>query len=32
VGGSWLTPKDLVASGNWAEITRLAREASALKP
>lgn len=32
VGGSWLTPKDLVASGNWAEITRLAREAAALKP
>lgn len=32
VGGSWLTPKDLVASGNWAEIKRLAREAAALKP
>ncbi len=32
IGGSWLTPKDLVAAGNWAEITRLAREASALKP
>ena len=32
VGGSWLTPKELVSSGNWAEITRLAREASALKP
>jgi 2-dehydro-3-deoxyphosphogluconate aldolase/(4S)-4-hydroxy-2-oxoglutarate aldolase len=32
VGGSWLTPKNLVASGNWAEITRLAREAAALKP
>jgi 2-dehydro-3-deoxyphosphogluconate aldolase/(4S)-4-hydroxy-2-oxoglutarate aldolase len=32
VGGSWLTPKNLVASGNWTEITRLAREAAALKP
>lgn len=32
VGGSWLTPKELVSSGGWAEITRLAREASALKP
>jgi 2-dehydro-3-deoxyphosphogluconate aldolase/(4S)-4-hydroxy-2-oxoglutarate aldolase len=32
VGGSWLTPKDLLAQGNWAEITRLAREAAALKP
>lgn len=32
IGGSWLTPKELVQAGNWAEITRLAREASALKP
>jgi len=32
VGGSWLTPKDLIAAGNWAEITRLAKEAAALKP
>ena len=32
IGGSWLTPKDLVKAGNWEEITRLAREASALKP
>jgi 2-dehydro-3-deoxyphosphogluconate aldolase/(4S)-4-hydroxy-2-oxoglutarate aldolase len=32
VGGSWLTPKDLITSGNWTEITRLAREAAALKP
>lgn len=31
VGGSWLTPGDLVASGDWAGITRLAREAAALK-
>ncbi|MEM9234783.1 MAG: bifunctional 4-hydroxy-2-oxoglutarate aldolase/2-dehydro-3-deoxy-phosphogluconate aldolase [Pseudomonadota bacterium] len=30
VGGSWLTPKNIVAEGNWAEITRLAKEASAL--
>ncbi|QSA98737.1 bifunctional 4-hydroxy-2-oxoglutarate aldolase/2-dehydro-3-deoxy-phosphogluconate aldolase [Methylococcus sp. EFPC2] len=32
VGGSWLTPKDLVAGGKWAEIKHLAREAVALKP
>jgi 2-dehydro-3-deoxyphosphogluconate aldolase/(4S)-4-hydroxy-2-oxoglutarate aldolase len=32
VGGSWLTPKNLVAEGQWAEITRLAKEAAALKP
>ena len=30
-GGSWLTPPDAVASGDWARITRLAREASALR-
>ncbi|MBC7601402.1 MAG: bifunctional 4-hydroxy-2-oxoglutarate aldolase/2-dehydro-3-deoxy-phosphogluconate aldolase [Ramlibacter sp.] len=30
VGGSWLTPADAVASGDWARITRLAREAVAL--
>lgn len=30
VGGSWLTPKDVVAAGNWSEITRLAKEASSL--
>lgn len=29
-GGSWLTPADAVASGDWARITRLAREASQL--
>lgn len=29
-GGSWLTPADAVAAGDWACITRLAREASAL--
>jgi 2-dehydro-3-deoxyphosphogluconate aldolase / (4S)-4-hydroxy-2-oxoglutarate aldolase len=30
VGGSWLTPADAVARGDWARITRLAREAVAL--
>ncbi|ADO44401.1 2-keto-3-deoxy-phosphogluconate aldolase (plasmid) [Ketogulonicigenium vulgare Y25] len=27
VGGSWVAPKSAVASGNWAEITRLAADA-----
>jgi 2-dehydro-3-deoxyphosphogluconate aldolase/(4S)-4-hydroxy-2-oxoglutarate aldolase len=30
-GGSWLTPPDALARGDWATITRLAREASALR-
>ena len=30
VGGSWLAPRDAVAQGDWARITRLAREAQAL--
>jgi len=30
-GGSWLTPQDAVAAKDWARITRLAREASALR-
>jgi 2-dehydro-3-deoxyphosphogluconate aldolase/(4S)-4-hydroxy-2-oxoglutarate aldolase len=30
-GGTWLTPGDAVASKNWAHITKLAREASAIK-
>lgn len=30
-GGSWLTPKDALQAGDWARITRLAREASALR-
>ena len=30
-GGSWLTPADVMARGDWAEITRLAREAGALR-
>lgn len=31
VGGSWMAPADLVDAGNWAEITRRAAEAAALK-
>jgi len=31
VGGSWVAPKDLVAAGDWAAITKLASEAAALK-
>lgn len=30
-GGSWLTPADAVKAGDWARITRLAAEASALR-
>src|SRR5689334_5878782 len=30
-GGSWLTPADAVKAGDWARITTLAREASALR-
>lgn len=30
VGGSWLTPADALAQGDWARITQLAREARAL--
>jgi 2-dehydro-3-deoxyphosphogluconate aldolase / (4S)-4-hydroxy-2-oxoglutarate aldolase len=30
-GGSWLTPEDAVAAGDWPRITALAREASALR-
>jgi 2-dehydro-3-deoxyphosphogluconate aldolase/(4S)-4-hydroxy-2-oxoglutarate aldolase len=29
-GGSWLTPADAVRDGDWARITKLAREATAL--
>jgi 2-dehydro-3-deoxyphosphogluconate aldolase/(4S)-4-hydroxy-2-oxoglutarate aldolase len=32
VGGSWLTPPDVVARGDWALITQLARQAAALQP
>lgn len=31
VGGSWVAPKELVAAGDWAGITKLAREAAALR-
>lgn len=31
VGGSWVTPRDLVAKGEFAKITALAREASGLR-
>ena len=30
-GGSWLTPADAVAAGDWARITALARAAGALR-
>jgi 2-dehydro-3-deoxyphosphogluconate aldolase/(4S)-4-hydroxy-2-oxoglutarate aldolase len=30
VGGSWLTPPDAVARGDWARIEQLARAAAAL--
>jgi 2-dehydro-3-deoxyphosphogluconate aldolase/(4S)-4-hydroxy-2-oxoglutarate aldolase len=30
-GGSWLTPADAMAHGDWARITKLAREANALR-
>lgn len=32
VGGSWLTPPDAVAQGDWARITHLAQQALALVP
>lgn len=31
VGGSWLAPKSLMDAGDWAAITRLARDAAALR-
>lgn len=31
VGGSWLTPGERIAKGDWAGITQLAREAAALR-
>lgn len=31
VGGSWLAPADALRSGDWPRITRLAREAAALR-
>jgi 2-dehydro-3-deoxyphosphogluconate aldolase / (4S)-4-hydroxy-2-oxoglutarate aldolase len=32
VGGSWPTPADAVAAGDWARIESLAAEAAALRP
>jgi 2-dehydro-3-deoxyphosphogluconate aldolase/(4S)-4-hydroxy-2-oxoglutarate aldolase len=32
VGGSWLTPRDLVAARDWQAVERLAREAARLRP
>jgi len=31
VGGSWLTPADALATGDWDRVARLAREAAALR-
>jgi 2-dehydro-3-deoxyphosphogluconate aldolase/(4S)-4-hydroxy-2-oxoglutarate aldolase len=31
VGGSWVAPKEAMAAGDWAAITRLAAEARALR-
>ncbi len=31
VGGSWVMPADAIASGDWARVESLAREASALR-
>ncbi|MCM0620830.1 bifunctional 4-hydroxy-2-oxoglutarate aldolase/2-dehydro-3-deoxy-phosphogluconate aldolase [Nocardioides bruguierae] len=31
VGGSWLTPADALAAGDWARVESLAREAAALR-
>jgi 2-dehydro-3-deoxyphosphogluconate aldolase/(4S)-4-hydroxy-2-oxoglutarate aldolase len=31
VGGSWLTPKDAVAQGDWARIESLAAQAASLR-
>ncbi|MET0190573.1 MAG: keto-deoxy-phosphogluconate aldolase, partial [Pseudonocardia sediminis] len=31
VGGSWLTPSDAVAAGDWDRITDLASQAAALR-
>lgn len=32
VGGSWVAPADLVKSGDWLAIRRLAQDAAALRP
>jgi 2-dehydro-3-deoxyphosphogluconate aldolase / (4S)-4-hydroxy-2-oxoglutarate aldolase len=31
VGGSWLTPPDVVVAGNWTRITELAKAAAQLR-
>ena len=31
VGGSWLTPKDALAAGDWTRITEMAKAAAALR-
>ena len=31
VGGSWVTPKDAIAAGDWNRISELAREAPAMR-
>ena len=31
VGGSWITPKDALTSGDWARVTALATEATGLR-
>jgi 2-dehydro-3-deoxyphosphogluconate aldolase/(4S)-4-hydroxy-2-oxoglutarate aldolase len=31
VGGSWLTPSEIVARGDWDHVTQLARQAAGLK-
>ena len=31
VGGSWVAPREAMARGDWAEVTRLAQEAAALR-
>ena len=31
VGGSWITPKDALTSGDWAQVTALATEATGLR-
>lgn len=32
VGGSWTTPRDALAAGDWTRVTALAKEAAALCP
>ncbi|MEP6940560.1 MAG: keto-deoxy-phosphogluconate aldolase, partial [Rudaea sp.] len=32
VGGSWLSPKDLLRAGDWKKVEELARAAAAIRP